>query len=126
MYFNSDREGGKGGMDIYVSNYVNGEYQEPINLKTLNSDQTENDLVVDPEEKFIIFNRYIDSIKALDLYISYREGEDWGKPRALDKINSPKKWELTPSLSPEGKYFFYELDGKIMQIDLAELVHIEK
>ncbi len=126
LYFNSDRAGGMGGMDIYVSNYVNGKYQVPINLQNLNSDQVENDLVVDPEEKFIVFNRYIDSTKTIDLYISFREGNDWGKPIPLDKINSPTKWELTPTLSPEGNYFFYELDGKIMQVDLGELFHAKR
>jgi len=126
LYFNSDRMGGMGGMDIYVSNYINGEYQDPINLQNLNSDQVENDLVVDPEEKFIIFNRYIDSTRTIDFYISFREGNDWKKPIVLDKINTPVKWEMTPTLSPEGKYFFYELDGKIMQIDLVELLDVEE
>ncbi len=119
LYFNSDRGGGKGSMDIYVSRFVNGAYQRPENILEVNTDQSENDLVVDPNEKFIIFNRYIDSTRALDLYISKKEEKGWGKPIALSKINSPDKWELTPSLSSDGKYFFYELDGKIMQIDLS-------
>ncbi|MDH3649776.1 MAG: hypothetical protein OEQ53_08835 [Saprospiraceae bacterium] len=122
IYFNSDRAGGKGGMDIYVSNYVDGDYQEPINLQKLNSTHAENDLVIDREEKFIIFNRYIDSLNEIDLCVSFRANTEWSEPRKLDKINSTDKWELTPSLSPDGKYFFYELDGKIMQIDLLELV----
>ncbi|MDH3247304.1 MAG: hypothetical protein OEM26_21955, partial [Saprospiraceae bacterium] len=61
LYFNSDRPGGFGGMDIYLSNYENGIYQSPINLVNLNSEDVENDLVVDPHERFIIFNRYISS-----------------------------------------------------------------
>ncbi|GJM35270.1 MAG: hypothetical protein DHS20C18_42710 [Saprospiraceae bacterium] len=121
LYFNSDRPGGKGGMDIYISHYDNGKYQKPINIEKLNSPDVENDLVVDPNEEFLIFNRYIDASKEMDLYISYKEGNDWKTPRKLHKINSPDKWELTPTLSPDGKYFFYELDGKIMQIDLSEL-----
>ena len=125
LYFNSDRMGGMGGMDIYVSNYVVGKYQKPINIQKINSEHAENDLVVDPDEKFIIFNRYIDATKSIDFYISIRNGNEWKKPRALDKINSPTKWELTPTLSPDGKYFFYELEGKIMQIDLKELIHME-
>ena len=66
LYFNSDRMGGMGGMDIYVSYYLNGKYQKPTNIRNINSEHSENDLVVDPEEKFIIFNRYIDSTKAID------------------------------------------------------------
>ncbi|MDN5201967.1 hypothetical protein QQ008_11350 [Fulvivirgaceae bacterium BMA10] len=123
LYFNSDREGGKGGMDFYVSHFVDGHYQEPANLENLNSSDVENDLVVDPDERFIIFNRYINATKELDLFISFRKNNKWTIPRKLDNINAPDTWELTPSLSPGGKYFFYELKNNIMQIDLAHLIH---
>lgn len=68
LYFNSDRDGGKGGMDFYVSHFIDGEYQEPVNIERLNSSDAENDLVVDPDERFIIFNRYINSTKEIDLF----------------------------------------------------------
>ena len=80
-------------------------------------------MVVDPEERFIIFNRYINTTKEIDLYISFRKGGQWTTPRKLDNINSADAWELTPSLSPDGKYFFYELNHNIMQIDLASLIY---
>jgi len=126
LYFNSDRKGGKGGMDFYVSYFNKGKYQKPINIEKINSTDTENDLVVDPEERFIIFNRYIDSTKEIDLYISFRKGNEWTTPRKLDNINSDDAWELTPSLSPDGKYFFYELKHNIMQIDLSSLIYAEE
>lgn len=123
LYFNSDREGGKGGMDFYVSYFINGKYQEPINIERLNSSDVENDLVVDPDERFIIFNRYINSTKEIDLFISFRKDNEWTTQRKLDNINSPNDWELTPTLSPDGKYFFYESNHNIMQIDLAALIY---
>lgn len=122
LYFNSDRPGGKGGMDIFMSRYINGKYQKPVNIEKLNSTDVENDLVVDPDEKFIIFNRYVNSTNELDLYISYKDGNDWREPIRLDEINHQDEWELTPTLSPDGKYFFYELNGKIMQFELAKLL----
>lgn len=122
LYFNSDRPGGKGGMDFYVSYYQKGSYQQPVNLVALNSTDTENDLVVDPLEKFIIFNRYIDSTRTIDLFISFRQNDTWSTPRKLDEINSDDDWELTPTLSPDGKYFFYELNSGIMQIDLSVIL----
>ena len=122
LYFNSDRPGGKGGMDIYMSRFENGNYQEPVNIQSLNSPHSENDLVVDPDERFIIFNRYVDSTNELDLFVSYKDGNDWKKPIELNEINQPDEWELTPTLSPDGKYFFYELNGKIMQFELAKLL----
>ncbi len=123
LYFNSSRDGGKGGMDIYLTKFVNGSYLKPVNIEALNSEHEENDLVIDPEERFIIFNRYFNSTRGLDLFISFKKENGWTTPRLLDNINTRDGWELTPSLSPDGKYFFYELNSFIMQIDLAYLIY---
>jgi len=122
LYFNSDRPGGKGGMDIYLARFKNGKYEEPVNLKILNSLDVENDLVIDPNEEFIIFNRYFNATKELDMFISSKYGNDWSMPQKLDKINARDQWELTPSISPDGEYFFYELNNKIMQIEMEALI----
>jgi len=121
LYFNSDRPGGKGGMDIYMSKFTNGKYQEPVNIEILNSINVENDLTVDPKERFIIFNRYVSETMEIDLFISHKTGNEWQEPIELDVINQQDEWELTPTLSPDGKYFFYELNRKIMQIELDKL-----
>jgi len=126
IYFNSDREGGKGGMDFYVSYFTEGKYQKPLNLESLNSSEAENDLVVDPDERFVIFNRYIKTTNEIDLHISFRKGNEWTVPRKLDNLNLADAWELTPTLSPDGKYLFYELKHNIMQIDLASLIYAEE
>jgi len=123
LYFNSDREGGKGGMDFYVSYFKNGKYQKPINLSEINSSAEENDLVIDPDERFIIFNRYMHDTKTIDMYITFRKNNHWTSPRKLNQINQDDTWELTPTLSPDGQYFFYELNHKIMQIDMNALVN---
>ncbi len=126
LYFNSDRPGGKGGMDLYMARYIDGQYQKPVNLEALNSEDVENDLVIDPEERFIIFNRYIHATATIDLFIAFRKGNSWSNPRKLDNLNADDTWELTPSLSPDGKYFFYELDNNIMQVELAHLIYSEE
>ena len=122
VYFNSDRPGGNGGMDIYVSKSEAGKLMQPINLSSINSKHVENDLVVDPLERFIIFNRYIDSTRSIDLYVSFQEKDTWSTPVLLQHVNEDNQWELTPSLSPEGSYFFYEVDNKIMQINLEMIL----
>lgn len=126
LYFNSDRDGGQGSMDIYVARFIDGKFRTPENLSSLNSEDSENDQVVDPDERFIIFNRYVDATRSLDLFISFNKDEDWTAPRPLDNINSSEIWELTPTLSPDGQYFFFESEGRIMQIDLARLIYPEE
>ena len=123
LYFNSDRPGGRGSMDFYVSKRINDRYSTPENIAVLNSVDTENDLVVDPEERFIIFNRYLFDTKEVDMYISHNRDGNWQEPAPLDKLNRSGVWELTPSLSPDLHYFYYELDQKVMRVPLAELIN---
>ncbi len=123
LYFNSNRPGGKGGMDLYMSAYKNGKYSPPIWLANLSSEHEENDVTIDPQERFIILNRYIHSDQSLDLWISFNQEGDWTVPRRLDTINQADVWELTPTISPDGKYFFYEIDQQIWQVDLAYLIY---
>lgn len=122
LYFNSNRPGGAGEMDFYFARFIDGKYQAPINLQEINSPDVENDLVVDPDERFIIFNRYILETRDIDLYITFREKDKWSAPRKLNVVNLEGAWELTPSLSPDGQYFFYELNSRIMQVDLQVLL----
>lgn len=126
LYFNSDRPGGKGGMDFYMSAFIDGLYTTLVRLGAINSANEENDLVVDPQERFIIFNRYEHASKSIDLWISFREEGGWATPKKLAVVNKNDQWELTPSLSPDGKYFFYELNGRIMQVDLSAVIRVQR
>lgn len=114
LYFNSDRPGGMGSMDIYKAEPLEDGYGEPVLVNALNTPDSENDLVVDPEKRFIILNRYHFDTKEMDLFISYKNENSWTDPSPLTTINQTGKWELTPSLSPDGDYFLYELNGQIM------------
>ncbi len=113
LYFNSDRPGSQGLMDIYRSEFRDGQWGRPEPVSTLNSPDSENDLVVDPQERFIIFNRYIAATGEIDLFISYKENGDWGAPERLDNINRPEVWELTPTLSFDGKVLYLEIEGRV-------------
>jgi Tol biopolymer transport system component len=121
LYFRSDRPGGKGSGDIYRSSLAGGQYQAPENIGDLNSEDNENDVCIDPNEKFIIFNRYIDATKEIKLFLSIRSGGKWTSPRVIEALEKQADWELTPTLSPDGKFFFYEVNSNILRVPVAEL-----
>ena len=119
LYFRSDRPG-KGGGDIYFSELVDGAYQTPKMIDILSSADNENDVCIDPAERFIIFNRYYDTTKEITLFVSFRKDGEWTTPRKL-RIDSNADWELTPSLSPDGKWFFYEVYSNIWRVETESL-----
>ena len=125
LYFNSDRPGGLGRQDFYRARLVDGRFSEPVPVQDLNTTDSENDLFVDARERFMIFNRFIEANRSVDLYITFRTSAGWGPARPLDNVNdsTPNVWELTPSVSPDGRYFFYTVRDTIRQVDLAALIY---
>ena len=113
LYFNSDRTGGKGAMDIYKSEHINGQFIPPKPIVEFNSMNSENDMFIDPQERFIILNRYQFNTKEIELFIAYNKNGIWSVPEPIHSINKKDTWELTPTLSPDGKYLFLEINGKI-------------
>jgi WD40 repeat protein len=110
IYFGSDREGGKGRTDIYRCRLVDGKYADPENLGDLiNTQSNEFEPLIAADESFMIFmgGGRPDSRGGFDLYISYNRHGVWTKPVNLgDKINSSGN-EYSPTISPDGKYFFW-------------------
>ena len=110
IYFGSDREGGKGRTDIYRSRLVNGKYADAENLgEAINTQFNEFEPLIAPDESFLIFmtGGRSDGRGGFDLYISYNRNGAWTKPANLgDKINSSGN-EYSPTISPDGKYFFW-------------------
>lgn len=110
IYFGSDREGGKGRNDIYRCRLVNGKYTEAENLgDSINTAFNEFEPLIAPDESYLIFmaGGRAGARGGFDLYISYNRNGAWTKPANLgDKINSVGN-EYSPTISPDGKYFFW-------------------
>jgi Tol biopolymer transport system component len=110
IYFGSDREGGRGRTDLYRARLVDGKYSEAENLgDPVNTQFNEFEPYIAPDESFLIFmgGGRAEGRGGFDLYVSYNREGRWTKPENLgDKINSPAN-EYSPSISPDGKYFFW-------------------
>jgi Tol biopolymer transport system component len=110
IYFGSEREGGKGRVDIYRCRLVNGQYTEAENLgEAINTPFGEYEPYITPDESYLIFaaSGRPEGKGGFDLYVSYRRNGEWTKAVNLgDKINTGAT-EFSPKVSPDGKYLFF-------------------
>ena len=94
LYFSSDRPGGFGGTDIYVSAWANGGWGEPVNLgKEVNSKGNELFPFVDEKNNLYVASDGHPGLGALDMF--YAQLSDDGKQaksvRNLgEPLNSPQ------------------------------------
>ena len=110
LYFGSGRKGGKGGIDLYRSRFVNGKYQEPENLgEAINTTFDEFEPYIAPDESFLIFMAAgrPDGLGGFDLYISYHRDGKWTQAQNLGAPINSAADELSPKITPDGKYFFW-------------------
>ena len=85
LYFASDRPGGYGKSDIYVSRLVNGQWSEPENLgKNINSPNSEIYPFILSGERLYFSSDRPGSLGGLDIYYSKRMDGEWMPPIHLD------------------------------------------
>jgi Tol biopolymer transport system component len=109
LYFFSNRPGGAGKFDLYMAEYQDGVYGEPVNLNALNTADHEWDPFIDPGERYLIFcSTRPGGRGGDDLYISYRdERGQWCSPIHMDdRFNSPRS-ENRPYVTRDGRFFFF-------------------
>lgn len=89
--------------------YYDVKLDSVINMQGLNSIANDFDPFIAPDESYILFASDREGgYGRNDLYISFKNGDDWGEPVNLgDKINTPKH-ELAPRVSSDGKILFFD------------------
>lgn len=93
LYFTSNRPGGFGGMDIYKTHLVEGEWITPINLgASINSEKTELFPQIGQEGELYFSSDAGDGIGQLDIWVSRigSSGERMNKHNMGIPINSPE------------------------------------
>lgn len=68
IYFSSDRKGSVGGSDIYYSDFQNGSWQEPVNLKNVNTEGDELFPFVSNDNKLYFASDGLAGLGGLDVY----------------------------------------------------------
>ncbi len=106
LYFSSNKEGGHGGFDIYVSYFKNGTWNTPENLgPKINSSNNEitpflnNDLLYFSTDN-------VNGLGGYDIYLSQVTNGNWSDPENLGKgINSPGD-DYYLNLDSDGNFLF--------------------
>lgn len=110
VVFGSTRDGGKGGCDLWRSQWRDGRFQPPVNLGApLNTAAEEIEAFIARDESYIVFaaKGRPDSLGQYDIYVSERRGGVWREPRnAGEPINSTG-WDFSPRMTPDGRYFTF-------------------
>ena len=80
LYFSSDRPGGFGGMDIYVAEFMNGKWMEPINLgPDINTPKNEVFPFIHPSGILIFSSDGHKGYGGLDLFLIDISKRKWGQ-----------------------------------------------
>jgi len=109
VYFNSIRKDGKGMHDIYQAITVDGRDSEPKNLgEAINSKDSEFAPCIAPDQSCLVFSRYTEKPKGVQLYISFRKSDgSWTKAVPMgDSIPVCRKARCS-KFSRDGKYLFF-------------------
>jgi len=122
VYFNSLNEDNRS-WDLYVSVVVNGEYSTPLNLgNNINNELHEADPFIAPDESYLIYaRRDPKGFGGADIFISFRNKDgNWTKSINMGKNINSDSDEYCPTVSPDGKYFFF-LSFRKTHMDYSEI-----
>ncbi len=95
VYFHSKRAGGKGGMDIWVTSKVNGQWQTPQNLAAVNSEVDEGWPYLSEDGNELWF------YKNYSIHRSLKVGGQWQAPELVVSSLAGE-----PTLDREGNLYF--------------------
>ena len=84
LYFSSDRPGGMGGMDLYVSHKKNNVWSEPVNLgPNVNTAGNEVFPFIHADNTLYFASNGHNGAGGLDLFYTFKEAAAWAKPLNL-------------------------------------------
>ncbi len=114
LYFHSDRPGGKGEFDIWVTTWVGKTWSDPVNVEAINTTASEGLPFVSSDGRELWFTRTHQGTPAI--FRSVKVDDKWGKP---ELVVSPFAGE--PTLDDAGNLYFvhhYFEDGLMIEADI--------
>ncbi len=113
-----------GNEDFYIATRTKNDWlrAKPLSTKINTTQYNEGAQSISPDGKYLFFtgcNRP-DGMGRCDIYVSKKEGKDWGQAFNLGKTINSEYWESQPSISPDGStlYFLSNRPGGIGSYDI--------
>lgn len=113
LYFHSERTGGKGNHDLWMSKMEDNTWGEPVNIKAVNSEETEGWPFITPDGKELWFTRTYKGMPAI--FRSTRTDDSWQEPELI-----LSQFAGEPTLDSQGNIYFthhFYKDGEMIEAD---------
>lgn len=109
MYFISERAGGHGGSDIYITYKTGNEWAKPQNLgDIINTSGQETTCYITPDDKYLFFSSTgHDGMGGYDIYVTRKDNGRWLKPVNLGYPINTVSDETHFAYYPELKKAYY-------------------
>jgi len=114
LYFHSDREGGKGGYDIWVSKWENGEWQPPEHIDIVNSPETDGWPSLTQDGNELWFTRFY--MGSPGIFRSKKINGEWQEPELI-----VSQFAGESSVDNEGNIYFthhFYKDSVMLEADI--------
>jgi hypothetical protein len=114
IYFHSDRKGGKGKLDIWITRLVGDNWSEPENAGEVNSPENDAQPYLSPNGEELWFTRVHEGTPGT--WRSRKTGGVWTKPELI-----ASRFAGEPAVDAEGNLYFvhhFLKDRKIVEADI--------
>jgi hypothetical protein len=109
MYLSSDRDGGQGRSDLWMTQQVGGQWTAPVNLgPTINSEHGESEPSVTPDGQTLFFSSDRPGGQgSSDIWVSHLIDDTWTEPKNLGPAFNSIGSEREPEIAPNGAMLYF-------------------
>jgi len=99
--------------DIMLSKKENGTWSHPVSIsEKINTTMDEGAPSLSADGRSLVFaacNRP-DAVGGCDIYISYKEGDEWSEPINMGRDINSTSWDSEPSIAADGRTLYFSSD----------------
>ncbi len=100
--------------EIVICENIDGRWSEPKSISAnINTPYNEGACSISGDGRTLVFascRRPDGTSESCDLYVSYKEGDQWTKPVNMGTNVNTVSWESEPSISSDGRYVYFTSD----------------